>query len=157
MGSKPFNANFFQESDKSNFDNVRALHFIIQHDRLLWRPVVTRVCRPGVWWRRGFGPSKLSRGFSSARRPVLDAPVVFWTASVEPVLLGHPTAFLTAGFPFYDGGSGPPLGQRSLTSLFSRRRGFTHSPSVCRLAHRPSLSSSPAFLPPRVLSGLPEP
>ena len=35
MGSKPFNATFFQESDKSNFDNVRARHFIIQHDRLL--------------------------------------------------------------------------------------------------------------------------
>ncbi len=36
-GLKPFNAAFFffQESGKSNFDNFRARHFILQHDRLL--------------------------------------------------------------------------------------------------------------------------
>ncbi len=44
-----------------------------------------------------------------------------------------------------------------LSPLFFRRRGFTHSQSICRLSHRPFLSSDPASLPRRVLSGLPEP
>ncbi len=69
-------------------------------------------------------------------------------------LFRHPMAFLTAGV-FYDGRSGPLQGQRSLTSLtslFSRRRGSTLSPFVCRLSHRPSLSSNPAVLPRRVPS-----
>ena len=33
-----------------------------------------------------------------------------------------------------------------LSSLFSRRRGFTHSQSVCRVSLRPSPNKNPAFL-----------
>ncbi len=66
-------------------------------------------------------------------------------------------AFLTAGV-FYDGGSGPPRGQRS--SIFSLSTLGVHPQSVClsvvSLSHRPSPNKNPAFLWQwRVLSGLP--
>ncbi len=62
------------------------------------------------------------------RRPRLPT-VVFWTASVEPVLLGRPTAFLTAGV-LYDGGLGPPWGQRSSNFSSSLPTSGVHSQSV---------------------------
>ncbi len=73
---------------------------VVESAKLLWRPPLWRPGR--VLRRRWSGLRKLSRGFSSARVwprrfPLAPCLVVFWTASVEPVPLGHPTAFLTAG------------------------------------------------------------
>ena len=82
--------------------------------------------------------------------------VVFRIASVEPV--SFDTLWLsllressTTVSRVHRRGSDP------LSSPVSRRRGSTLSPSVCRLSHRPSLSSNPAVLPRRVPFGLPEP
>ena len=116
---------------------------------------------PGVW---RVGGSGLRSCLGDFRRLVALSSTL---SSPDPLFSGLPqsspsfldtlaTAFLTERV-FYNGWSGPPQGQRSLTSFFSRRRGSTHSQSVYRLSHRPSLSSNPAFLPRRVLSGLPEP
>ena len=85
--------------------------------------------------RRGRGFESCLGGFSLARRPVLDASlsrsVVFWTASVEPVPLERPTAFLTAGV-FYDRGSGLPRGQQSsIFSLLPTSGVYPQSLSVC--------------------------
>ncbi len=77
-----------------------------------------RWCRPGRA-SKSSGLHRLSRGFSSARRPVSDgtslslASVILWTTSVEPVPLSGTLHIFPYCWVFYDGGSGPPRGQQS--------------------------------------------
>ncbi len=93
--------------------------------------------RPGV-----VGPSKVVQGIffgsslSPRRFPLLIHYILDCLSRAR--LFRHPTVFLTAGV-FYDSGSCPPQGQRSLTSLFSRRRGSTLSLSVCLSSISPTL------------------
>ena len=110
----------------------------------LWRPCV--VVR--VWWwvvaSGVVGPSKLSRGFSSARRPIPDAlgsrSVVSWTASVEPVFFDTLRLSLlqessTTGIRVHRRGSDP---------FILPRRGSAHSQFVFSLClYRPSSTRTP--------------
>ncbi len=114
--------------------------------------------RPGVR-RLVSGLRKLSRGVSSASRPILHArpfrclPDCLSRARPSGTLRSFPYCWV-----FYDGGSGPPRGQRSsIFSLVPTSGVYLQSvPSVCRLSHRPSPNKNPAFLWQwRVPSGLP--